>query len=97
MPESTIVKIEYEPGFIVTTDDGGRKTRHAIAPVVRAEDVPDLNITSMTLLTTLAQVVMLLVQTLVERDLLDEELVSGYDLQYVYDTLVDDLSVEEEC
>jgi len=94
MARSTIVKTEYEPGFIVTTDDGGRRTKHAIAPVIRAADVPDLTISSLTLLTTLAQVLMVLTQTLVEQGVLDEELVSGFDLQYVYDTLIDDLSVE---
>lgn len=95
MPESTIVKMEYEAGYLITTDDGGRKSKTALSEVVTASDVPDLNITSMTLLTTLAQVVMVLVKDLVEKNIVQEELVSGYDLEYVLETLVDTLGAEE--
>ena len=94
MAESTIVKTEFEPGYIVTTDDGGRRTRHAIAPVIRAADIPDLTISSLSLLTTLAQVVMVLVQELQEREVLGENFASGFDLQYAYETLIDDLGAE---
>ena len=96
MPESTVVKTEFEPGYIITTDDGGRRSRHAISAVLRPADIPDdLLISSLSLLTTLAQVVMVLVKTLIEKDILDEELVSGFDMQYVLDTLIDDLQAEE--
>ena len=65
-----------------------------IANYLQASDVPDLTISSLGLLTTLAQVVIVLVQELQEKELLGEDFVSGFDLQYVYDTLIDDLSAE---
>jgi len=37
---------------------------------------------------------MVLVQTLQENEVIDENLISGFDLQYMYDTLIDDLSAE---
>jgi len=89
-----VEKIELEPGFLTITSDGGRKHQIAITDVLRAVDVPDLNIDSLTLLTNLAQVVMVLVKTLVEKEVLDEELVDGYDLQYVLETLETDLNAE---
>lgn len=95
MPESTIIKTEFEPGYIITTDDGGRRTKHEIAPVLRAADIPNLTISSLSLLTLLAQVVMVVVKDLVDKEVISEELVSGFDLQYVLETLVSDLSAEE--
>ena len=80
--------------LVVTPDEGGARS-YDIANYLRAADIPDLTITSLTLLTTLAQVMMVLVKTLVEQDVIGEELVSGFDLQYLLDTLIDDLSAEE--
>ena len=45
--------------------------------------------------TLLAQVVMVLTKTLVEQEVIGEEMVSGFDLQYVLETLVDDLGAED--
>jgi hypothetical protein len=77
----------------VTTDIESKE--YDIANYLQATDVPDLTISSLSLLTSLAQVVMVLVKTLVEQEQLDETLVSGFDLQYVFETLVDELSAEE--
>ena len=95
MPESTIVKIEYEPGYIITTDDGGRRTRHPIAPILRAADIPDLTISSLTLLTSLAQVMIVLLRTLQEKEVISDEFTGDFDLEYMLGTLVDDLSAED--
>lgn len=94
MPRTTIVKTEFEAGYIVTTDESGNRRRYPISAVLRSADIPDLGIASLTLLTTLAQVVMVLVKTMVEQGQIGEELVSGFDLQYLLDTLIDDLSAE---
>ncbi len=84
---SLVSRVELVPGFLQITDDGGRKHQIAIVDVLRAVDIPNLGINSLTLLTNLAQVVMVLTHTLVQQDLLDESLVEGYDLQYVQETL----------
>ena len=86
-------EIEFEAGYIVVTDDGGRRTRHTIANMVRPVDVPDVPIASLTLLTKTADLLTILIKTLIERDILDENFEDGYDLQHVVDTLEDDLSV----
>ena len=86
--------ITFEPGYMTLTDEGGRMTKYPIAPVLRAADIPDLTIDSLTLLTTLSQVVAVLVQTLVDKEVIGEELFDGYDLQYVYEKLEDDLAAE---
>ena len=80
---------------MVLVKDQGPPLRVPMTEVLRALDIPDLTIDSLTLLSTLAQVVMVLTKTLVEQDVIGEELVSGFDLPYVLDTLIDDLSAEE--
>ena len=89
-----IQNISFESGSIVVTDDGGRSVRHDIANVLRAADIPVLTIDKLTVLTTLAQLVVVLVKTLIERGVLDESFEDGYDLQYIVDTLESDLRAE---
>lgn len=89
-----VTDIAFASGYITITRDSGPPTKYPIANVLRALDIPDLTIDSLTLLTTLAQIVMVLVKTLIEKDILDEELVSGFDMQYMIDTLTDDLNAE---
>ena len=73
MPESTIIKTEFEPGYIITTDDGGRRTKHEIAPVLRTEDIPTgLTYTQVASISALANLVVIMVRTLIERGVLDE-------------------------
>ncbi len=96
MSNTNIVKTEYEAGFIVTTDESGNKTRHPIAAVLRTADMPDLDIASLTLLTTMARIFLIVLETLVEKDVLGEEMVSGFDLQFVYDHLLDTFNAAYE-
>ena len=92
---SVVKSITFESGSIVVTTDEGAPRRYMVKDILRAADIPVLTIGSLTLLTTLAQVVMVLVRTLIEHDILDENLVSGYDMQYVLDTLTVDLKAED--
>ena len=89
-----VEQITLEPGFIVVTNDRGRRHQIAIADVLRAGDIPVLTIGKLTLLTDLAQVVTVIVKTLIEQEILDEKLVEGYDLQYVAEQLVDTLGAD---
>lgn len=84
---SLVKAIELVPGHLQITEENGQKRQIKLTDMLRAVDVPDLNISSLTLLTNLAQVVMVLTHTLVQEGILDENLVEGYDLQYVQETL----------
>lgn len=90
----SIKSIAIVPGHLEITDDSGQKHLTKIAELVRAADLPTFTIDNLNLLTTLAQIVAVVVQTLVERELLEEELIDGYDLSYVYETLEEDMAVE---
>lgn len=96
MPRVTIVKTEYEAGAIVTTDESGNRRSYPVANILRSEDIPDVEIASLTLLTTMARIFFIVLETLVEKEVLGEELVSGFDLQHVYDTLLETLLAEYE-
>ena len=92
---AVVKNISFEPGYIVVTTDEGVPRKYSATRFLQAADIPDLTIDSLTLLTNLAQVTMILVQTLIDKEILDEELVGGFDLQYMREVLVDDLSAEE--
>ena len=89
----SVKDVTFEAGFITITRDSGPPTKYAIADVLRAADIPVLNIASLTLLTTLAEIVAVVVKTLIERQILDESFYDDYDLQYIVDTLETELAV----
>ena len=86
--------ITFESGYITVDHGSGPPVQHKISDVLRAADIPVLTITSLELLTKLAQVVSILVQTLIEDGTISEDLAEGYDLQYIANTLVSDLNAE---
>ena len=98
-----VENIQIESGYLVVTKSEGAPKRIPVIKLLGGEvadypsgtKVPDLTISSLTLLTTLAQLVWVLVRTLEEQGIINEELVEGFDLQYLLDTLKDDLDVEE--
>ena len=72
--------VELTPGFITTTDSHGRKTSHAIADVLRAADIPTgLTYSQVGAITTLANLVVILIRTLIDRDVLDEKFLESGD------------------
>lgn len=90
-----IKDVKFVAGKLRVTTDIETK-EYDIVNYLRAADIPaNLTIRSLTLLTTLAQVVMVLVKDLVDKGVIGEELVSGFDLQYMLETLVDTLGAEE--
>ncbi len=81
MPELTIIKTEFEPGYIITTDDGGRRVRHAIAPVLRAADIPTgLTYSQVASISALANLVVILIRTLIDRGILNESFLENDDM-----------------
>ena len=96
MTSAFVKDIAFSSGYITVTFDAGSPRKYPIASVIRALDIPeDLLISSLPLLTKLAQVVMVITQTLVDNGTLDEHLIAGFDLDYIRETLVTDLEAEE--
>ena len=60
-----------EPGSIITTDGSGNRTRHSIAKILRAADIPTgLTHTQVEGVKTLANLMVVLIRTLIDKDVL---------------------------
>ena len=69
----SIEAILFEAGFVTLTDDGGRKTQHPIADMLRAADIPvGLTYSQVAAITALANLIAVLIRTLIDRGVLDE-------------------------
>jgi hypothetical protein len=93
--------IQFGSGYVtIVYDNGDTKQVRAIEflggsyVASQGDTVPDLTIRSLTLLTTLSNVIEVIIKTLVDQGLLDESLIAGYDMSYVLDTLKDDLNTD---
>jgi len=81
-----------EPGYLVLTDDRGRQTRYSIASLLRAADIPTgLTYSQVQAVTTLANLIVVLIRTLIARDVLDEQFLEDgdYDLAAIVQTIED--------
>lgn len=86
-----IENIEFTAGYIdITYSKGGIKKRWNIADILRAADIPTgLTYTQITSLTALANLVVILVRTLIDRDVLTESFLEDGDvsLDYLVDAI----------
>ncbi len=88
--------ITFEAGFIVVTKEGGGPpAKTAIADILRAADVPDLDIASMTLLSRMGKIFEIMLKTLLDRQVLDESYENDYDLDFIIEVLEDELNIED--
>ncbi len=88
--------ITFEDGFIVVTKEGGGPpTKTPIADILRAADIPVLNIASLELVSRLAKVTTVILKTLIDRKVLDESFNDGYDLDWMVGILEDELAIED--
>ena len=69
---ATVKNIQFNAGNFVVTTDEGPPARYAIADMLRAADIPSLTYTQVAAVTALANLVVILVRTLIERGILDE-------------------------
>lgn len=70
-----------EPGYILTTDGSGNRTSHSIAAILRAADIPaGLTYSQVSAVTALANLVAILIRTLIDRDVLNESFLEDGDL-----------------
>ncbi len=88
--------ITFEPGFIVVTKEGGGPPdRTAIADVLQSADIPDVLIASLTLLSRLGKITAIMLETLIDRKILDESFVHDYDLEWMVGIFNDELEIED--
>ena len=85
-----IAGLEFTPGYIVTTDSSGNKTSHDIKSMLRALDIPTgLTYSQVGAITTLANLVVVLVKALIAKQVLDESIGEEYDLEAIISTIED--------
>ena len=85
-----IENIVFESGFIVLTRTGDRQTRYAIADVLRALDIPTgLTYEQVGAVTTLANLIVVLIRTLIDRQVLNESFLEDddYDLDAIIQSI----------
>jgi len=85
---SVVTNLTFEAGFIVVHRDSGAPKKYSIADVLRAADIPaGLTYTQVTAVTALANLVVILIRTLVDRQVLGESFLEDGD--YNLDDLVE--------
>ena len=91
MAKENAAGVALSAGFITLTDAHGRQTRHPIADVLRAADIPSLTYEQVGAIKTLANLVVVLIRTLIARDVLDEQFMeeNDYDLAAIVQTIED--------
>lgn len=91
---SGVKDIAFSAGHFTVTYDSGPPKEFDISDVLRAVDVPDLTISSLTLLTTLANIVETLLKDLEDRGVVDESMYADWSLSDLLEQLKDDLSTD---
>ena len=84
------VSIKLTPGYVVTVDANGKEiAKYPIATVLRAADIPSLTYTQVQAITALANLTAVLIRTLIDRDILDEQFMEDgdYDLAVIVDSI----------
>ena len=85
-----IAQIIPESGYLVFVDDTGARTRYAIADMLRAADIPTgLTYAQVGAITSLANLVAVLIRTLIDRQVLNESFLEDgeYDLGSIIQTI----------
>lgn len=82
MGEGTGIRtITFEPGYMVLTDEEGDRVRQPIADILRALDIPvGLTHTQVASISALANLVVILIRTLIERGVLGESFLEDDDM-----------------
>ena len=82
--------VEFSAGYITLTFEGGTKTQYPIANVLRALDIPaGLTYTQVVGIKTLANLVVVLIRTLIDRQVLNESFMEDddYDLDAIIQSI----------
>jgi len=69
-----IENIIFEPGYMTLVMENGRRTRYTVADILRALDIPiGLTYEQVGAVTTLANLLVVLIRTLQAKDIVDED------------------------
>ena len=79
--------VQFTPGFMILTDNGGRRTKHKIELTV--DNIPSLTYEQVAAIKTLSNMFAVLYRALIVREILDEGLLEdcGYDLPAIVQTI----------
>lgn len=84
-----VKSIAFSAGYITITNDEGSPIKYPIADVLRALDIPaGLTYTQVGAITTLANLVVVLIRTLIDRQVLDESFADSLGLDWDLDTII---------
>ena len=91
-PRETIVRTDFEAGFLITTDESGNKRQLPLKEMLRSADIPKgVDHTQIQQLTSLANMFIVLIRTLIDRQVLGESFLEKgeLDLDDVVQAMVD--------
>ncbi len=89
MPEKQDgTQVTTTPGYLVVDIDG-KKTQYPISAMLRAADIPALTYAQVGAIKTLANLFIVAIRALIEKDLLSDDVLEdgGYDLNALIETL----------
>ena len=78
--------ITFVSGFIVVTFDSGPPRQYPIAAVLRAADIPALTYSQVASIKALANLIVIVVRTLIDRQVLDESFLESNEMDL--DTII---------
>ena len=72
--------LAFSPGYITITEPGGNKTAYPIADLLRVADIPiGLTYTQVAAISKLANLIVVLIRTLIDRQVLNESFLENDD------------------
>ncbi len=83
-----IRSITTKSGFLVIDNGDGPPREIPIADVLRAADIPSLGYGRVPTITTLSNIIVILIRTLIQRKVLDESFVDGFGMDWDLDHLI---------
>ena len=75
-----VVNIVFEEGYLIVHRDSGAPIKYPIADMLRAADIPVLTYAGLSSIKALANLVVVLIRTLIDREILDESFLENDDL-----------------
>jgi len=83
-----LVGLAFEPGNIILIDSQGNRTSQDIASILRALDIPTgLTYSQVQAITGVASIIGVLVKELIEREVIGENFLDGYNLEDIVDQI----------
>ena len=92
MPDIRELDVKSEPGFIIVSRASGPPVKYPLADLLRAADIPiGLTYTQVQDLSVLANLLVVLIRTLIARDVIDEAFVDDAGMSLNLDALIESI------